>query len=581
MAGIRTAARAAAVVAALITVAGALPGGASDLVDHPRTLPCQGYSGVPAYNPVPAVMRDELTVRTFPTVQVGDGHGNIAWTRSPYGSHTWMLWLQSLRWIGALLNDYEQHGNEAALVHAELVVDDWIRDHPPGRPWTGQALDARAHRAQAMLCLLADVPRTDVMQRTMVVAALDQHARNLEDVYSGDNNHGLDENIALLSIGCTLGRASYTEFAVRRMTSSMRRTVDVQGVTNEQSTGYEAYNYSRFMMARDRAAACGVPLPADLVRRIDAMPAVIEAATLPDGTFVQIGDTERSSSGARVASSGPLTRVLRSGYVFTRSAWGPAASYGALRFGAARRIHGHDDHTSLTYFARGRLVVTDAGFTGYDNAGRFAYLRSAAASNQFLVTDVPTRLADTALTRSRVTLGATFAEVRDQPAVGVTRTRGVLLLTGPDLAVVWDRLDAPVTHRATQRWHVLPGTVTTVTTVTTGSGGRTVRLLPPGSSTRVDLIQVPLPAQAASRTTVVGGHYSAGLRQWQDAPVVETATRGRHLRLLTLLVPVARNARVSWSVSRSPGGTITVVIVTGTRRAVVAVSPDGGLRRVR
>jgi hypothetical protein len=562
-------------VIASLTLSACVAGGATDVVDASRRLPCQGYSGVTAYNPAAAVMRDVLTVRTYPAVRVGDGHGNIAWTVSPFRSPTWMLWLQSLRWIGSLLTGYEHTGDTTMLRHAEAIVDDWVRDHPDPATWRGQALEGRAHRAQVMLCLLADVPRSDVAQRALLVHALDLHAQEFERVYSGDTNHGLDENLALLAIGCTLGRSSYMDFAAARLQRSMQHTVDAQGVTNEQSTGYEAYNYRRFLAARQRLAFCGRSLPAALNARVARMPGVIAAATMPDGTLAQIGDTERAAGDGVVASSGPLTRILSAGYVFSRSAWGRAASFAALRFGPARKIHGHDDHMSLTYYSRGHLLITDAGFTGYDDAARLAYLRSPVASNQLVVADAAMREVDTALTRSRVTSGATFVELRDAPVAGAVRTRDLMLLTGPDVAVVWDRLDANVSHRAAQLWHVLPSTVAAV------ANASTVRLLPAGGDSRADIVQVPVPGAVAGRTSVVSGRYAAGLHRWQRASVVRTVVSGQHVRLLTLLVPAARRAAVSWRVSRSPGGTITVAIVVANRLAMVTIAPDGLMTRTR
>lgn len=571
----RLAARFAVLAIACTQLYGHVPGGATAVfatASRPP-LPCQGYSGVAQYNPVSDVLRDEMTVRTFPTVKVGDGTGNIAWTASPFHNSTWMLWLQSLRWIGSLLNGYESTGEAILLRHAEAIVDDWIRDHPDDTAWSGQALEARAHRAQVMLCLLADVPMSATTQRALLVRALDQHARNFERIYSGDTNHGLDENLALLAIGCTLGRSAYMDFAVTRMTQSMQRTLDAQGVTNEQSTGYQAYNYARFTVARDRTALCGRPLPSTLVARIDKMPGVIAAATMPDGRLAPIGDTERNAGGAIVATSGPMTRILGAGYVFTRSGWGPAATFGALRFGPARKIHGHADHMSFTYFTHGRLVLTDGGFTGYDDAARLAYLRSPAASSQLLVADASMRSVDTVLTRSVVRSNAVFTELRDVPVAGVTRTRGVVFLHGPDVAVVWDRLDATTSHRAVQQWHLLPSTAATVV------GSHTVRLVASGWAARTDVVQVPVPGVSASRTTVGVGYYAAGLQQWQRTHVVQTGASGAHVRLLTLLIPAASGQRVQWAASRSPGGTLTVAITVGSTRAVVAIAPDGSMTR--
>ena len=102
---------------------------------------------------------------------------------------------------------------------------------------------------------------------------------------------GTDQTIAMLGIGCTLGRQDFVNVAVARLRASISRVIDAQGANNEQSVGS------------------------------------------PDGTQARLGDTTtkrldatRSPAQAWVASNGasgapPAKRVsvYAAGYVFGRS----------------------------------------------------------------------------------------------------------------------------------------------------------------------------------------------------------------------------------------------------------------------
>src|SRR5699024_6481092 len=147
--------------------------------------------------------------------------------------------------------------------------------------------------------------------------------------------------------------------------------------------GATAYHYNNFLWwerALRRFDLERLPRPEGAERHLQA-PEGIAHATRPDGTLVPIGDTDlqnpkqvRSPAVAYVTTNGragtppPETvKVYNAGYVFGRSGWGTAQrpyaaqSYYSLRFGPARRVHGHPDGTSLTYSARGINWVVDPG----------------------------------------------------------------------------------------------------------------------------------------------------------------------------------------------------------------------------
>ena len=149
--------------------------------------------------------------------------------------------------------------------------------------------------------------------------------------------------------------------------------------------------------AEQDLAARGLSLPGWITARIAQMPAFLAMATQPDGKLAQIGDTyvigPRNRPGTpleyaatRGASGTPPAQrvaVYQAGYVFGRSGWSPfgGQSFYSLRFGPGMRIHGHADHMGLTYYARGRNLIVDAGHYGYASTRYRAYLLSPEAAS--------------------------------------------------------------------------------------------------------------------------------------------------------------------------------------------------------
>src|SRR6202035_1284021 len=113
--------------------------------------------------------------------------------------------------------------------------------------------------------------------------------------------------------------------------------------------------------------------------------------------------------GARGTPPQQRVAVYAAGYVFGRSGWGTktrpfsSQSFYSLRFGPGRQIHGHDDHMSVTYYARGRNLIVDGGHTGYEVGAYRDYLRSAQAQNVLVMPGVRfSATAATALTRQSI-----------------------------------------------------------------------------------------------------------------------------------------------------------------------------------
>jgi hypothetical protein len=150
-----------------------------------------------------------------------------------------------------------------------------------------------------------------------------------------------------------------------------------------------------------------------------------------------------------------LVAVYTAGYVFGRSGWGPGASFYSLRFGPRRQVHGHDDHMSLIYYARGRNLIVNAGHTGYENTPYRAYLRSPEASSMLVMPRVPfDPFAPTSLVSDQIGRYGQFYEFFDTAFGGHPRYRSVYVSQRPDLVLVFDRAWGSGEYQ--QLWHLDP-----------------------------------------------------------------------------------------------------------------------------
>ena len=565
--------------------------GTASAADPERGSLCLGYSGIDRANPVEQVMQGQIVLTDRPAVQV-TRRGQVDWSLDPYGDPTWRLWFQSLRWTGSLL----RAGNEAALQHGVEIARQWVANHTVAQ-LQGQDAEAVRHRANVLLCLRELTGPLDWLDRS-----LDDHARFLIDNYSGDWNHGLDDNLALYGVGCILERSDLRGYALQRNDNLVDVALHPDGGTNEQALGYDLYVFRRLRLLLDMARRCGDTVAAQTQRLVDAMPTFLAHATKPNGVLPNLGDSYAHdrpdsvpgpmayvrSGGAVDAPPAERARIFASGYAFGRSGWGEGGrafadeSWWGARFGPARDVHGHEDRTSLLWHARGIDLLVDSGHVGYERTAYREFLSTPQAHNVLTVEGERWRSTATRLTRSDLRAGADFLEFEDRSYPGAPRQRSILVATDPDVVVVYDRADTATTRTFTQRWHLPPGTEATPV----GRSFVDARL--PDGHTKLIVQQVPFAGQelAAGATRVVAGR-SSPLQGWRSfqvrertaAPTVEmrrTGTSTRHLSVLTATDP---GNEVLHDLVRTTDGSYLLSVQVGDQPFYARISPGGWLSR--
>ncbi|GGI05965.1 S-layer homology domain-containing protein [Egicoccus halophilus] len=553
---------------------------------------CLGFSGIDRDNPVAQVLRGEVVLTSRPAVQVVR-NGRVDWDLDPYDDATWRLWFSSLRWTGALI----RADDPAAVDRAVEIAHDWVRTHDVAR-LRGQDAEAVRHRANVLLCLRERVGGRDWLDRSLA-----DHADFLLANYSGDWNHGLDDNLALYGVGCTLGRTDLRRAALQRNDNLARVALHPGGGSNEQAVGYDLYVNRRFRLLLDMAQRCGDPVDATTRRLVDAMPAFLAHATKPNGYLPNIGDgyaydrpddlvgtpmEYARTAGERGTPPGARAAIFEVGYAFGRSGWGQGTrsfadeSWWSARFGPARDVHGHEDRTSILWHARNADLLVDSGHVGYETSAYRQFLRSPQAHNVLTVEGEPWRSSPTRLTRSELRAGADFFEFDDRSYPGAPRQRSVLVASDPEVVVVFDRASTRTDRTFVQRWHLAPD----MTATPVGRSYADARTA--DGRTRLVVQQVPLPGQqlppgstqvVRGRTEPLQGWRSFRVRERTPAPTVELRRVGTSTQQLTVLAAGDPSADVSTDLRRLDDGWLLLRVRVGAESLDVRISPGGYLGR--
>lgn len=509
------------------------------------------------------------------------------WREQPFSAdQNWLFNYHALRWVLALLQAGRETGQAAYTDRAAFLLQDWLKSNPRSSRATLMAWNdmTAGMRASVLACATRDLGRP-----AWLISGIRAHGTALADpvFYADHGNHALNQVIGLVDVACVLPLASWKTLASKRMTALVVESVDAEGVSNEQSIGYQLYNYAQYERARRHLVACGLPVPSAFTR-VARMPEFLAHATSPDGKYVQLGDTDLQSAkaiagtpaefAARAGASGPrpATTVRRyaAGYLFARSGWGdvrPFASetYLTMRFGPGVAFHGHPDGQSLTLSARGRRLLVDPGKYTYTAGPWKAFFESRAAHSVVLVDGLTYDLSKATSLASIARPNLVYATSTNGGYAGVTNQRRVLWSRGADYLIVDDALAASVTRTYRQTWHLARGSAPTV------SGNRLDTHFGAGNLAIVQLVGHPQLRVITGTTNPIQGWVSETYQTKFTAPVLQTTVKAKAARYLTLLVPysgtrpVIRGKVVSLT---SSGFVVDVTIGSRTERVTVSGS---------
>ena len=529
------------------------------------------------------IMANRYRFGKWPAVTLSS---NLSWTENPFHDNNWMFQEHNLRWVLDLYTAGRATGDPTYAQRGFAILQDWIHDNPrfAARSIWAWNDHTTALRAVVLACT------ADLYEMTSWLrSALTLHGTTLasDSFYRHEGNHALNQSIGLLEVGRVLNRSDWTTLAQNRINALLLASVDSQGVTNEQSVGYEIFNWKRYTLAKTRLLATGL-VPGSVFGRLDRMPTFLAHATLPNGTYEMIGDTYGgpapyiagtvSEYAATRGASGPkpTTPIARyaAGYLFVRSGWGEVRdeideTFFSTKWGPGPVFHGHADGMQLTVAGYGSRLLLDSGLYSYTASPIRAYFKSRQGHNVVTV-DGLTWNRSTATKLLGYQASAGFVDVRLGATgyAGVRQTRRITYSRGLDYLIVDDSAVSSTTHTYRQLWHfpedARPAVGVRSVWTQRAKGNVIVR----------QLLNTPAINIVRGRTSPVQGWLSYQYGTKVAAPVEEAVLRGRSVRYITLIAPSAGKpvAKLSAFRATSLGYTVTVAIGGHSERVTVSGS---------
>lgn len=581
--------------------------------------PCTGYGKLTRDNTVETNARGQFVWHVFDAVQVADADGDVDWTLDPYEDEAWRLWLASLRWIGPSI-EAAREGDDAAYAVAERIVRDWDRDHAEGWADDHDDLEANTHRLNVLLCLREVTALRAGGEPPASAAWLDRlivrHAEQNMARYSARHNHGSMENRALLGAGCVLDRPEWRRHAMARAEEDIPYQVDEEGMSSEAAPHYARFNHDLFRDIDTLARTCGEESDV-FAERVERMAQVLPHMVDSTGHFWQYGDssvypvTTRAEDGAELryaASDGaegtaPAERIraFQAGPVFGRSSWGdPEGGFAdeaswMLRGGTGTEVKAHrGDLMQLLYTARGRQVVVDGGHPGSVKDSWRGWADGPTAHNVIHIPTLEEFPGEGPAVLSRLEESpdarADLVAMTQPLAAGGERSRSVLVLTGPDAAVVVDRArieGEPVRgaeHVVESLWTLPPSYAAERT------APDTVRGVDAAAGEATTLVQVRLDGASVGEDGVAlhrgeldpreGGHLHRGHHYpdshgREDATQVAFRNEGATAGVVSVLVPSGAQDEAGVDAERRADGS-TVLTVRGAEGVARVLVPAEG-----
>ena len=516
-----------------------------------------------------------------PTVTLGL---DPTWREDPLKDRNWEFTHHSLQVVSSLLESWADTGRPDYLARAEFLLRDWVASNPRTGSVSIWAWDghATALRATVLACASIYLPG-----RAWLQSALFLHGKTLADprFYENHGNHALNQSIGLLEAANVVGRADWKKLASDRIAALILESVDSQGVTNEQSIGYQWYNLGRYRLAESRLRAMDLPIPPAFAR-LSLMPKFLAYATRPDGKWETLGDTDTmaaaaipgtwaqyaATKGALGPKPGGTLAIYRAGFLFARSGWGEKRAFAdevflSLRFGPAPIIHGHADGTAITFYGYGSKLLLDPGKYSYNYDAYRTFMKGRSAHNVVTVDGLNwSSKAATTLVKQQSSATMVDAITSSAGYTGVKQQRRVTYSRRLNYVLVEDRATSTVSRSFRQLWHLSETANPLVTTSSFRTRNRRgnvlIRQLMPVTSSRV----------VKGRRTPVQGWISYLHGSRIAAPVVEVVKTGRSVRYLTLIVPAAGQPAATISGLRTTATGYSVVVTIGGKSERVTVS---------
>ena len=446
--------------------------------------------------------------------------GAVDWLTNPSTDVEWHILLHKFYYaVGLGMAWSETRDRRYADRWAEMI-DSWIEVTPPGFIAVDVAGRRVQNWIYAYHHFVETDPSTpiDPQFHLRMLTSIEQQVEHICANLTPKRNHRTLELYAVFLAGAVFPEFTRAEhwrrFGIEELARNIEADLLPDGVHCELSTDYHHLVVKNYLCARRVAQLNGIVVPAALDAGLQRALEFSMYAHKPDGIVPSLSDGDArgflellrqghelygrddflyvgSGGAAGCAPTQRLAIFENSGYSIARSGWGEATRRYAdehyLVFDSGplgEGNHGHFDCLSFELAANGRSLVVDPGRYTYSEAGDINWrvrFRSTASHNTVLVDGLnqtrytPKKVADgtrhaTGSVRHRIAGPAPVARLEAAVDDGqhiylcgsarsneydAVHTRHILFAFG-DYWILADRLDAPGTHRYTQRFQLGP-----------------------------------------------------------------------------------------------------------------------------
>ncbi len=304
-------------------------------------------------------------------------------------------YLYSFFMLNDLINAYEQTNKTIYLDKGYEYLEDFIDQCPYdfdpiyNMPWHDEAT------AQRMLNIVrfykvAKIHLTEEKLR-ILRENLEFTAEKLAtEMYTGFNNHGMFQDLALYSYGKAFNRQDYVELSSKRLEDYFLGSFSKEGVHLENSP---EYHYEMLCILKDffrSSQEIDFTRYGELKDIYKSSVNYSKSILLPNGYTPNIGDTKRykpdltylyTNEEIEAASKGGRHKFLESGYDIYKT----KKAYLAFIGQSYLNYHHHDHDLSFWLYKDGD-IITEAGKIGYDWDNPLTkYVRTYPAHNSVVI----------------------------------------------------------------------------------------------------------------------------------------------------------------------------------------------------
>ncbi|HEV8453616.1 MAG TPA: heparinase II/III family protein, partial [Gemmatimonadales bacterium] len=335
----------------------------------------------------------------------------VAWLS---GDHELLFHLQRQLFLFDLITQWQTRPQPALLSFAAGFMAEWQRGNafwPSVNPYVWND-DAMSNRIDAWLWLMEARRKagfTSEEEELAFLRSLLRHAAHLlnDDEHNFQTNHGMQQNLALLSIAVNYPEfqdaAMWRRVAIQRSLRFVEEATSTKGSFKEVAPEYQLFGLTLLTSFYAICRSADIELPGWITQRLRMMATFTRALLRPDGSFPLVGDTRpmrvcsegwpwpllptwpelaefrHATSGQLLPPNEPGIDVDEEAGYFILRAPGPTwtrekALMVTMQFGPPSRAHGHLDKLSVTLYGGGTPLLDGPGYPSWWDGSRVAMI---------------------------------------------------------------------------------------------------------------------------------------------------------------------------------------------------------------